>query len=290
MAEITYSLPLHKYNRSVWFIDKDKFEELDAIFCEFYDMAKRSNELEKKKQIEEMKSRQRETFERLKLSSDVVEKMQRDESWSRVPIFDKEPTYSVEINLGGNKNLVATSFAEALEHPVFVQERPYEFSAKLTSGGYLQRFEVSISLDADGFLSLLAYPDDSETTKQIFSRINEWACSVEAPKLHRRWMKFPVGFSWWIFALASWNLVFFRRNTAISESALKAQIKGILQDGLSTAEEPIALRLLLQLSTTEPKYVWQPPTWYLCLLVALFIINLALSLRPPKVILGIGGN
>jgi hypothetical protein len=284
MSEVIYSTKV--YVKGPWLIDADALIQLDEILNdEWIRLQHRKEELldgEAESQIRAW--RELGIYEELS-EEELRQKKEKLKEEKAIVSLHKDKK-EIRIYLPKSRSVVTNSFQAAFREQAIVEEMPIGFRVELQCGEV--RCEMSLKREYNE-LSINVTPEKSREAWELFIALRQWVVKNRAPTWQRVWSGW-AGFQWII-----WVALIFLSATIISESLdyatpeAKSRAQKLLDSGISEAEIPEAVELLLILQTKynpgQPKP--QLPSWFKVVLVGGLIACVILSIRP-KVVLGIG--
>jgi hypothetical protein len=270
MAELIY--PTSLTWEGPWLLGSEKLNLLDEILDEFWPQLKERGGDPFKREVEsrvaELLAQGREA---------TREEVEKEISWRR-PKYSKTLTLYLETG----KSLEVDSFKEALLHPQVQTELADGFRAAIESGEL--KAEVRLGL----WMSIEVSPAKDALAVALFGALSNWAASSTPSKWLRRWRGLS-GIQWMAYFFLVVILLGVVAENPGKKSAQAEAVK-LIQDGVSSSNQPKALETLLKLAVSPDAVNPHIPAWLYFLAFGGLALCVLLSFRPPAVILGIGAG
>ena len=197
---------------------------------------------------------------------------------------------NVKLTLSNSKYIQGRTINELLANPELQEEAPTgvvvdisasNLNARVQLGGYYKSASLNISTS----------PETDSTSREAFSELQQWAKNNQSPFWQRLWNK-VAPFYWfiWLFIVLI-SIVVLPTPSDNVEKYLKPVANELLSGGISEAELPKAVELLLQYQSKHIPQGERPslPRWFGIIFFVGLAVNIMFSIRP-KIVIGIGRN
>lgn len=217
----------------------------------------------------------------LKREEDAVRKEVQAEAIDRLKL-----TRDLHIDCAGGRKIDAVSFAEAQRQPEVRSLRATGFTLDLVAADIT--CEVSIS-DYSDELKIAITPEHEPAAKELFASLHAFFEREAQPRPVRVWRKInpaPQG----LVLLAIWLSIYPAIQRTAQPHPLASDIGAMLKSGVSEANQPKAVELLLRLQVTPgPSIDVSIAHWWFVAVAGGVVLITLLSLIP-RFELGIGAG
>jgi hypothetical protein len=192
----------------------------------------------------------------------------------------------LHIRLSDGRRLDARSFEEAAAHPEVQRSVASGFVLEVRCG------IVSVALEARSrFLTELTLdvsPSNYEPARNLYSSLERWVRSVEAPTWQRWWSRLSWGsFSFFMWAFIA-SLVWGASVDSGTKQHYKEEAHKLIEQGVTPDKQQKALETILALESDYSKPIsYSPGRWFWFFLITGTMATAILA-YPPKLELGIG--
>lgn len=269
MAEIVYATS-DIGAEGPWLIDYDKLETLENVVNEHWDLLQAAA----KPEIvpESIAESDPELHQKM---CQLIENMRRF-----------KPDKKFEIHLSRKKRLIVSSFQEANKHPSVYDDLPTGIDVHIEcEQGFC---EMSLS---DSGVHIWTIPKDNSEMQNLAFALWEWAASVRPSKWLQIWQHRIAALDILMpIVIISWIFVGYQNIQRMTQlSAIQAKhAKELLKNGLDKNQEHRAIEFLLTSASKTGTFHFHFPTWIILLCVLTLAVCVILSIRPPRVVVGIG--
>ncbi|MCQ8130264.1 hypothetical protein [Methylomonas rivi] len=219
---------------------------------------------------------------------------QEDQQWDR----DRQRKYLTErynlktkckVSFSSSKYIEDKSLGRLLGQPELQEEATESIDIELRAANISVNVEFRKNSFSGAKVSVRTSPETDELARYSFVELQHWAIEHQAP----RWQRFlekQAPMHWFVYIIFVW----ISANGVPSESdrvykELSPIAVEIVKDGITAAETPKALELILRKEFSLPIQDVSPQTssWFNLLFFGGFAVSIILSIRPTLVI-GIG--
>jgi len=278
MTELVYSTGLQI--EGPWLLDADALAQLDDVLTDEWKRLQGWQEeiLDEEAEAEIQRDREGGYYQGLP-EAELLQKKKEVIERKGTRLSNRK---EIRIHLLKSRSVLVDSFRDAFKEQALIEEVPIGFEIHIDCG----KVRCRVSLDRRSGLSINASPEELSEARELFVVLRQWAMENRAPAWQRIWTRYH-GIQWPI-----WYVILFLGTTVLDVTATedaKLMARGLLDKGISAADVPKAIELLLILQTKyhpgQPGMQW--PGWYKAIIVFGLIACVCLSIRP-KSILGIG--
>jgi hypothetical protein len=266
-----------------WLLDREQLLELDRIISQHWDSLLRYREQEIEEEVEkEINDRKKDARHQ---SADDREKIHQrlDSSY----LFFKEKRLTLS-NADGTQ-IKTNDFTSIMQHPDIEDRIVKGFSYTIKCAGIecqliLRSYNSTITLDVS--------PGTVEEARSLFVAIKGWLNRTKAPLWQRIVRREWIYGTWWlVFAYALFMGIPLSSHEITPEWEQLKHAHNLLKNGIGDNEvkDSVATTLAIISEYDKPKshIVLSCPSWYVCLLIAIFFLCLILTILP-KIVFGIG--
>jgi hypothetical protein len=262
-----------------WLVSRDALNELDEVLeriCGRY-------QIEADKHIETEINNHLEGY-----PQEIQDKLREStrESFSRLKL-----QRNVKLTLSNAKYIQGETIKGLLANPELQEEAPTGVEVDISASNLNARLQLGGGSSEGASLNIRTSPETDNISREAFSELQLWATKNQSPSWQRLWNNVaPWNWFVWLVIVAT-SSIFLPSTSNNVEKYLNPIAKELLSEGISEAELPKAVELLLQYKSKHIPQGTRPdlPTWFGILVFGGLAVNIIFSIRP-KIVIGIGRN